>query len=265
MCSYDLQVFEKINFSQGKKFLDIGSGDGRVVLLAAMHGARATGVEIDERFKAPTERSQNKVINDRLIGFGEVNWIYQDVMDIDISDYDIIFLYDGGLSVPKEKLEEKIIREAKDSVLVVIQHERHPQFEHLKPLRKISNLFKRDFSAGFTLYVKNAKKLKPQSVDLSREFLIKAQEFGDTSNFENDPTSSNRPLTREEQDYLNRILNKYRSQIINTKIADHFIFKEEITSALAVLARTLDNGEFLQLSRILEASRLILAPPVLET
>ncbi|MDD4954366.1 MAG: DHH family phosphoesterase, partial [Candidatus Omnitrophica bacterium] len=151
------EIFTRINLKEEQKFLDVGSGDGRVVLLAAMHKAQATGVEMDKRFKKLNYVSQSNAAGEKLVEACRVTWLYKDVLDIDISGYDVIFLYDGGLSFPKERLEEKIINEGKDSVLVVIQHERFPSFSRLKPVRKISNLYRREFPGAFSLYVKDAR------------------------------------------------------------------------------------------------------------
>ena len=40
-------IFKRLKLGRGKKFLDVGSGDGRIVLLVAMFGAEAAGVELD--------------------------------------------------------------------------------------------------------------------------------------------------------------------------------------------------------------------------
>jgi RNA polymerase sigma factor (sigma-70 family) len=152
------KIFEKIKLKEGMKFLDVGSGDGRVVLLAALFGAQASGVEQDKRFIKLVQMSSKQAAEEKIINPQLIDWQYKNVMDMDISDFDIIFLYEGGLSVHKEDIEEKVIREAKDSVLVVIRHEGYLPLTRLRAVRKLSNLYRREFPGAYSLYVKDVNK-----------------------------------------------------------------------------------------------------------
>ena len=40
--------FQEIKLNKYKTFLDLGSGDGKVVLIASLFGVKATGVEFDQ-------------------------------------------------------------------------------------------------------------------------------------------------------------------------------------------------------------------------
>ena len=161
-------MFRKMRFTKGKRFLDVGSGDGRVVFLAAMHGLDATGVERDKRQKALIEKNEREGVDNNLFERGTTHWLWEDVMDIDLSQYDVIFLHDGGLNKDKEKLEEKIIKEGKGSVLFVVMGERWPYLNRLKPLRRALNLWSRMYLRGFVVFAKR-KTAQKTRIELAQE------------------------------------------------------------------------------------------------
>jgi SAM-dependent methyltransferase len=73
----------------GDRLIDLGSGDGRIVIRAAQkYGARATGIEIDPSLIARSNASaQAAGVSDR------VNFLAQDLFDADLSGASVITMY----------------------------------------------------------------------------------------------------------------------------------------------------------------------------
>jgi len=69
-------------YVKDKRFLDLGCGDGRVVSLAMRCGARASGIEIDEKF---IQKSNMQ----RYIKKG-------DLCSIDLSKYEVLYYFLGS-------------------------------------------------------------------------------------------------------------------------------------------------------------------------
>src|SRR3989338_3719140 len=55
------KAFKKMNLKKFKNFLDIGSGDGKVVLIAALFCKNAEGVEIDDLLHHRSEEVKNNL------------------------------------------------------------------------------------------------------------------------------------------------------------------------------------------------------------
>lgn len=105
------KVMEEIGIGPGTKFIDLGSGDGRIVFLARSLGAEATGIDINPyliffcRFLNFFRRRKAKFI---LGSYGKH----------DLSGYNAVFIY----LFPEValRLEEKIFSELpKGSVVIV--------------------------------------------------------------------------------------------------------------------------------------------------
>lgn len=95
----------------GKKFYDLGSGDGRLVIAAAMLGAEAVGVEIDA-IRVLYSRLWLKVL-----GIKNARIIKGNLFDQDLSSADIVSLY--LLEETNEKLKPKLEEELKPGTPVV--------------------------------------------------------------------------------------------------------------------------------------------------
>jgi cyclopropane fatty-acyl-phospholipid synthase-like methyltransferase len=69
-------------YVKGKKFLDIGSGDGRIVTHAILCGANAFGVELyDEMIRKCVFKRRIKKCN---------------FLDVDFNNYEVLFYYVGS-------------------------------------------------------------------------------------------------------------------------------------------------------------------------
>ncbi len=113
----------------GARLLDLGSGDGRVVFLASLLGAHATGIEYD--------RAMHRIAiaaRDRLAGLVDPERaVLQrgDFFRVDYSAYDVLYYYQAGAYAEK-RLGLKIAAELRpDAALLVLagQPEHFPDLE----------------------------------------------------------------------------------------------------------------------------------------
>ena len=72
----------------GDRLIDLGSGDGRIVIAAVQRGATAVGIEIDTRL---VEKSRD--VARRLKLDDRATFVTQDLFETDFSGYDVVTLY----------------------------------------------------------------------------------------------------------------------------------------------------------------------------
>jgi len=107
-CDEALNIFKKINLDKYKNFIDLGSGDGRAVIVASLF-TNAVGVEFD------------KELNDKAIEINKklklkAKFICKDFFEINLKEYDVIFMNpDRGFEFG---LEQKILKEFKGLLVV---------------------------------------------------------------------------------------------------------------------------------------------------
>lgn len=96
------EAFKKINLQKYKNFLDLGSGDGKVVLIAALFVKNSYGIEFDKQLYNKSIEIKEKT------GIQNANFFLADFFDFSFSNYDVIFCNpDSHL----DKIEKKMIRE----------------------------------------------------------------------------------------------------------------------------------------------------------
>jgi hypothetical protein len=102
------ELFKKINLQKYNNFLDLGSGDGKVVLIASLF-TKSTGIEFDEElYKKSCEIKDKLKLN--------AEFIQGDFLEQDLSKYDIIFINpDKGFH---KGTEDKLLKELKGKLLV---------------------------------------------------------------------------------------------------------------------------------------------------
>lgn len=83
------ELFQKIELHKHKHFLDLGSGDGRAVLMAALFGVHATGIEADDWLMNCALDIKRKI---DLAHFANVQFLKDDFMKMDLAKYDIIYI-----------------------------------------------------------------------------------------------------------------------------------------------------------------------------
>ena len=111
------ESFKKLKLGKFKNFLDIGSGDGKVVLIASLFCKKAEGVEIDEllHHKALEIQSKLKITNAAFHN--------KDFFEHDFSKYDVLF---SAPDAPFERgLENKLLKEMSGK-LIHYGHHFHP-------------------------------------------------------------------------------------------------------------------------------------------
>lgn len=124
------QVLNLVGVKKGKKFYELGSGDGRVVIEAAKLGADAIGIEqswlriLLSKYKAHNLASH--------IRCGNVNFYHGDIFKRNYYDADILYIY----LLPKgvNRLEEKLKKQLKKGSIVITQTY---HFKSWKPFKKL--------------------------------------------------------------------------------------------------------------------------------
>lgn len=106
------ELFKKINLSKYKNFLDLGSGDGRIVMIASLF-TKSAGIEFDKELHNAAVRIAQK-LNIKAELFN------QDFFRLDLSKYDIIFFFPDK-SLPY-KLDKKFAKELKGKLIVYGPH-----------------------------------------------------------------------------------------------------------------------------------------------
>ena len=116
-----LMAFNKI-LKPGIRFLDLGSGDGRVVFLASLFGAASTGIEFDEDIFNSSLKARDKLSN--RFDLSKTELIRGDFFDSDFSRYDVFYYFMSG-SFDEKRLEEKLAKELKPEAILLgyIEHE----------------------------------------------------------------------------------------------------------------------------------------------
>ena len=97
------EAFKKVGLNKFSSFLDLGSGDGKVVMLASLFCKNAEGIEIDRFLHDKAVEMQNK------IGLRNAKFHNKDFFEHSLSDYDVLFV---SPDVPFERgLEKKLSKE----------------------------------------------------------------------------------------------------------------------------------------------------------
>ena len=99
----------------GKTFIDLGSGDGRVVIAAAQAGYTATGIELN-----PVLITMSYIAAWRAGVLSSVRFRIQDFWSINLKEYDAISIF--GVNPVMEKLHEKLDNEAQPGTHVLCFH-----------------------------------------------------------------------------------------------------------------------------------------------
>ncbi|MEK7182660.1 MAG: methyltransferase domain-containing protein [Patescibacteria group bacterium] len=118
------RVMKLAEVGPGKTFYDLGSGDGRLVIAAAMRGAKAVGVEID------TIRVLYSRFWLRILGLSNAQIIKGNLFEQDLQDADIVSLY--LLEETNKKLRPKLEKELKPGTLVIATGFKIPGWKPIK-------------------------------------------------------------------------------------------------------------------------------------
>ena len=103
----------------GTTFLDLGSGDGRVVFMAAHLGADATGIEYNRALHRIARAARSELTNDLEPGSSRL--VRGDFFDQDFSRYDVLFYFGRG-SFGEDRLLEKIRTEIRPDAIFLFSY-----------------------------------------------------------------------------------------------------------------------------------------------
>lgn len=85
--AYDF--FREFGLHRHQNFLDLGSGDGRIVLLASLFDIQAHGLEMDEEIIDAGINHRDQL---RLPQFANTKFLQKDFLEHGIEGYDVIFI-----------------------------------------------------------------------------------------------------------------------------------------------------------------------------
>ncbi|MDO8573631.1 MAG: hypothetical protein Q7R77_02675 [Candidatus Daviesbacteria bacterium] len=125
------KVLKLAGVKKGKKFYELGSGDGRVVFEGAKLGADSIGIEqswlrvLYSRYKLASQTRS-----------GNAKFIHDNIFAKSYSDADIVYIY--LLHKGVKKLEEKLQKELKKGSMVITQTY---HFTVWKPFKKLDNFW----------------------------------------------------------------------------------------------------------------------------
>jgi 16S rRNA A1518/A1519 N6-dimethyltransferase RsmA/KsgA/DIM1 with predicted DNA glycosylase/AP lyase activity len=125
------EMIEIAHIKKGEKTVDLGSGNGNIVIAMAKKGAYADGYEINPFYVL---LSKWKIKQQKLEENAHIYW--RNYWHVDFSPYDIITIY--GISYIMDALEKKLKQEIKSKTQVISSCYR---FKHWKPEKKIGYIF----------------------------------------------------------------------------------------------------------------------------
>lgn len=101
-------LFRTIKLEQFNHFADLGSGDGKVALIASLF-TKSTGIECDEELVKRSIQIKEK------LGLWNVQFVKGDFLEKELGSYDILFIYPDN---PLIRLEQKILKEFEGDLIV---------------------------------------------------------------------------------------------------------------------------------------------------
>ncbi len=106
------KAIELVKLQSGEKIVDLGSGDGRILIACAKKGGRAVGFEINPFLVWKANRNIKKAGLENLAQAKWRNFWWQG-----LSSFDIVFVY--GIGHIMRGLEKKLQKELKPGAKVV--------------------------------------------------------------------------------------------------------------------------------------------------
>lgn len=119
----------------GDKLVDLGSGDGRILIAAAKVGAEAVGYEINPML---VRRSRRAIARARVgagSGSGGTTVHWEDFWRVDLSQFDIVIVY--GIPYIMKKLQHKLERELRPGTKIISNAFVFPGWKPVAQDRKI--------------------------------------------------------------------------------------------------------------------------------
>lgn len=138
------KMLELAHLRPGEVLYDLGSGDGRIVIMAAQKfGARAVGIELDPR---RSRQSLDRI--DRLGLSGQIQIVQGDVLEQDLSLADVVTVYMTRYAM--QKLTPRLDKFLREGTRVVICVDELPG---KKPTQSVSVTAENNRTYELRLYV----------------------------------------------------------------------------------------------------------------
>jgi len=107
------EAFKKLKLDKFSIFLDLGSGDGKITLIASLFCKKATGVEFDPMLVGKSVEMKEKL---NL----KAKFIHNDFHNYNISKHDVVFL---NPDQPLHRgIEDKLLKELKGQLILFGNH-----------------------------------------------------------------------------------------------------------------------------------------------
>lgn len=123
------KMLEYAGLKPGETLYDLGSGDGRIVIMAAQEfGARAVGIELNKRLLNEASKKRED------LNLGEkTQFIHENMFNVDLNPADVVTMY--LTTGANEKIRPKLERELKQGTRVVTHDFSIPGWEYVKNLK----------------------------------------------------------------------------------------------------------------------------------
>lgn len=127
-----LEIIEKLaQIKKGETVIDLGSGDGKLLFLAAKHGAKAVGYEVNPVLIAVT------LLRTKLKGLTNLVSVQkQSFWEADLKVADVIFVY--AFRKTMKKFEDYIYKNAKKGTRVIVNTN---PFPNKKPIKSTNEVY----------------------------------------------------------------------------------------------------------------------------
>jgi hypothetical protein len=112
------ELFKQMKLHKFNSFVDLGSGDGKVVLIASLFGLKATGIEHDKWLHDSAVQFKQKLSH--IPDTQNAEFIQQDFLEHDLSKYDVVFIHPD---TPMHRgLQNKLLEELNGKLVVYGPH-----------------------------------------------------------------------------------------------------------------------------------------------
>lgn len=112
------------------RIIDLGSGDGKVIIALAQQGLDAEGIEINPLLVRKTQQQIKKLGLSKKAKVKRGNF-----WKFNYAKYDLVFLY--GTSYIMKKLETKLLRELKPGAKIISNYFQFPNWQPIKNKNQI--------------------------------------------------------------------------------------------------------------------------------
>ena len=118
-------IFSLAGDVAGKKIVDLGSGDGRILIKFAQNGASADGYELEpNRVNLSRKNIKESHLDNKISIFQQNLW------NASLNKYDIIIIY--GLTSIMGRLKDKIEKECTSPVTIISNRFAFPDWQPIK-------------------------------------------------------------------------------------------------------------------------------------